>query len=94
MTHSVGQTFSQNFSSLALPVWDWQCLEDLEEKDNSVSNGGDCRTAPATPGLLTINISAVNNHSQIVLIKLFFGSGLIELLRKNAGKKKEKELLS
>ena len=27
MTHSVGRTFSQNFSSLALPVWDWQCLE-------------------------------------------------------------------
>ena len=23
MTHSVGWTFSQNFSSLALPVWDW-----------------------------------------------------------------------
>ena len=27
MTHSVGLIFSQNFSSLALPVWDWQCLE-------------------------------------------------------------------
>ena len=27
MTHSVGWTFSQNFSSLALPVWDWQCFE-------------------------------------------------------------------
>ena len=27
MTHSVGWTFSQNFSSLALLVWDWECLE-------------------------------------------------------------------
>ena len=32
MTHSVGWTFSQNCSSLALPVWDWQCLEDIWNK--------------------------------------------------------------
>ena len=29
MTHSVGWTFSQNFSSQGLLVWDWQCLEDI-----------------------------------------------------------------
>ena len=37
-------------------VWDLWCIEDLEEKDDSISDlmndGGDCRTAPATPGLL------------------------------------------
>ena len=32
MTDSVGWTFSQNFSSLALPVWDWQCSEDIWTK--------------------------------------------------------------
>ena len=32
MTHSVGWVFSQNFSSLALPVWDWQGLEDIWTK--------------------------------------------------------------
>ena len=36
-------------------VWDRQCLEDYERKDDliskSMSDGGDCRTAPATPGL-------------------------------------------
>ena len=32
MTHSVGWTFSQNCSSLALLVWDWQCLEDIWNK--------------------------------------------------------------
>ena len=56
MTHSVGWTFSQNFSSLAFPVWDWQCLEDISTNHDWVSHlinyGSDCRTAPATPGLL------------------------------------------
>ena len=45
-----------NFSSLALTVWDRQCLEDSELKDEvlnkSMSNRDVCRTAPATPGLL------------------------------------------
>ena len=41
-------------------VWDGQCLEDSEQKDDrlnqsNMSDGGDCRTAPATPGLLKIN---------------------------------------
>ena len=41
---------------VALMVWDLWCFEDLEEKDRllnqSVNDGGVCRTAPATPGLL------------------------------------------
>ena len=32
MTHRVGWTFSQNLSSLALPVWDWECLEHILTK--------------------------------------------------------------
>ena len=32
MTHSVIRTFSQNFNSLDLPVWDWHCLEDIWTK--------------------------------------------------------------
>ena len=32
MTLCVGWTFSQNFSSLALPVLNWQCLEDIWTK--------------------------------------------------------------
>ena len=33
MTHRVGWTFSQNFISLALPVWDWHFLEDIWTKE-------------------------------------------------------------
>ena len=60
ISHSVGWTFCQNFSSLALPVWDWQCLEDIWTKGSlnqcisQCSDGGDCRIAPATSGLLTM----------------------------------------
>ena len=39
-------------------VWDLWCFEDLEEKDETINqlnyDGGVCRTAPATPGLLNI----------------------------------------
>ena len=53
-------TLCQNFRSIALMVWDLWCFEDLEENDDwlnewiteSVTYEGDCRTAPATPGLL------------------------------------------
>ena len=49
-----------SFSSLALRVWDRQCLEDFERKDHrfnesaneSVNDEDPCRTAPATPGVL------------------------------------------
>ena len=59
MTFSVGWSLSRNVSSHALLVWDWQCLEDIWTKGSVnqsvsqlISDGGDCRTAPATPGLL------------------------------------------
>ena len=60
VTHDGEWTFSQNGNFLAVPVWDWQCLEDSERKDDrlnqSISNAGVCRTAPATPGLLIIKM--------------------------------------
>ena len=49
-------TFSQNVSSLALTVWELRFVEDIFTKDDSLtqltSNGGVCRTAQATTGLL------------------------------------------
>ena len=33
----VGRTYSQNVSSLALTVWDKQCLDDSEQKDHSIN---------------------------------------------------------
>ena len=35
-THSVRWTFPQNFSSLALSVWDWQCFEYISTNHDSV----------------------------------------------------------
>ena len=32
LLYSVGWTFSHNYSSLALPVWVWECLEDFLSK--------------------------------------------------------------
>ena len=63
VTHSAGWSFSQNVSFLAAPVWDWQCLEDIQTKESVIesnnqsinewmNDGGDCRKASATPGLL------------------------------------------
>ena len=53
-----GWTFSQNFSSLALIICDLWYYEDLEEKDDSITESMNdeavYRTAPATPGLLNI----------------------------------------
>ena len=49
----------QNSSSLALPVWDSECLEDILTKgwvNESVTDGGDWRRASATPGLLNIDL--------------------------------------
>ena len=62
MTHDtwcgVRWTFSQNFSSIALTVLDLYCFKYLEEKDqlvnNRINDEAFCRTAPATPGLLTV----------------------------------------
>ena len=54
-----GWTFSQNFRSLALTVWDLGYYEDLEEKDEwinqLINHEAVYRTAPATPGLLNIS---------------------------------------
>ena len=52
VTHSVGWTSSQNFSSLALTVWDWQCLEYISTNHHLVNDEAVYRTAPASPGLL------------------------------------------
>ena len=56
MTHGGGCTFSQNVSPPALPVWDRQCLEDSERKDDLMNellnDKAVYRTATATPGLL------------------------------------------
>ena len=59
MTHYVGWTFSQNFISLAITVWDlWSC-EYLQEKDHWLTDWltdyGLCRTALATLGLLKLD---------------------------------------
>ena len=54
------------------------CLEDLEEKDESlyqsISNKGDCRTAPGTPGLLKMLVNAI--VCGCVLLFHFFSSVL------------------
>ena len=45
MTHGGGE----HVSSPALMVWDWQCLEDSEQKDHRlnewINNEGVCKTA-------------------------------------------------
>ena len=52
---------TRHVSSSALTVWDRQCLEDSELKDHLMNqlmnHEGVYRTAPATPGLLTILFS-------------------------------------
>ena len=57
MTYIVEWTFSQ----ISAPLW--ECLEDIWTKgwvnqsiNQSITDGGDCRTAPATPGLLKIGL--------------------------------------
>ena len=60
VTHGEGWTFSQNFSFIALTVWDLWCCEYLEQKDHSLTHSMNdeavYRTAPATPGLLNIRL--------------------------------------
>ena len=66
-----GWTFSQNFNSLALMVWERHCIEDIWTKGwlyQKVSDRGDCRTAPGTPGLLFIKALAdMFNRYSVVL---------------------------
>ena len=57
--HSAVWTFLQNLWSLALPVLDWLCLGNIWTKgwmNQWINDGGDCWTAPATPGLLNLYI--------------------------------------
>ena len=60
MTPHVEWTLSQNFSSIALTVWDLWCFEYLEEKahrvNESMNDEAVCRKAPATPGLLMTEV--------------------------------------
>ena len=63
VTHGGGWTFTPNFSSLALTVWDRQCLEESKQTitewmNELISNSGDCRTTTATPGLLMTEVES------------------------------------
>ena len=53
-------SFSHNFSSLALTVFEWRCFEG--SVTDLINNKGVCRTAPATPGLLKITCQRQVNH--------------------------------
>ena len=50
-----GWTFSQNFSSPTLTVWDRQCLEELELKDDLIIND------PTDSGTSSDNINTTSN---------------------------------
>ena len=57
MTFRGWWTLSQNFRILALTAWEWRSFKDIFTKDDSLSDlinhDGVCRTALATPGMLT-----------------------------------------
>ena len=76
--HITRDTFGGvNILSLALTVCDLWYYEDLEEKDDSISDEAVYRTAPATPGLLNTGCGI----TAIYYIWLFFGH-----VRTGAGK--------
>ena len=65
-------TFSQNFSSLALPVWEWTCYDDIFTKADSVNQSINewwryLKNSPAAPGLL-INLKIAWKY----MLKLFY----------------------
>ena len=66
-----GWTFSQNFSSPALRIFDLWYFEDLEEKDDSLTHWinyeGVCWTAPDTPGLL-ITLKGIQTKPPNIII--------------------------
>ena len=64
VTHGGGWRFSQNFSFLALTVWDLWCCKNLEEKADSLNYKGVYRTALATPGLLNRQCCTALGHSK------------------------------
>ena len=70
MTRDRWWTLCKNCRFLALMVWDLWCFEDLEEKDRwlneSVNDGGVCRTAPATPGLLIMQSTCAHQVLQLL----------------------------
>ena len=77
MTHGGGWKFSQNFSSLAFLVWAGKWFEDLEEKYDSISEWTDndavYQTAPATPGLLKLEVvGPVDNRPSTNKLHHFF----------------------
>ena len=82
MTGGGRWTFSQNFSSLALTVWEWRCSEDISTKDDWLSylmnDEGVCRTAPATPGLLNICLVSTVTFPQFSWFLLFVGIWITE----------------
>ena len=55
------RTFTPNFSSLSLAVWELRCSKDLEEKDDLTIEiiKGVCKSTPATPDLLNIIRTAI-----------------------------------
>ena len=62
-------TFSHNFRSLAYTVWEWWCLEDLEEKgdlaNQLMNHEGVCRTVPSALGLLSTFV--INSFSESLI---------------------------
>ena len=61
-------TFSQNFSSLALTIWERRFVEDIQKifpqvqwLTDLISHKAVCRTAPATPGLLIIAVHTIKS---------------------------------
>ena len=104
VTHGGGWTISKNFRSPALKVWNKQCLEDYEQKDDQLSqwinqwinHKGVCRTALATPGLL-ISFHAKflkpQEHSLAVIIRFFFKLFFSSIFKENwLSEKRRKKL--
>ena len=62
MTCGGRQTFSQNFSSLPLTIWEWRCSEDFSTNDHW----------PATPGLLltVILLDALCDFCKYVIYRI------------------------
>ena len=91
MTHNVGWTFSQNLSSLALPVRDWQRLEDIRTKGSvnqlmnelmkSLADGWDCIISDYGISIIRSVYGSFNICStyESCIISSAYGSSLISL---------------
>ena len=90
MTHDTWWTLCQNVGSLALMVWELWCFWRLGGKGlvtHLISDKAVCRTAPATPGLLNINVEpaeslAPKHWDSFCLLYMFRG------LQKGQGQKR------